>query len=149
MEVREGPEAVADRIVIIGSLGNTKAKRRIDVAGLTVAPGFIDMLGWSEIRILADGRAASKITQGITTEITGEGTSVAPQTSATIAQDAEYYGVKDGDRMMLRVNSGVPATFENIVARIDPSFKLEVHIDTDEGNACDLTNAKSVELVKA
>lgn len=80
-----------DRIVIIGNLGNTDAKRRIDVADLTVAPGFIDMLGWSEIRILADGRAASKITQGITTEITGEGTSVAPQTSATIAQDAEYY----------------------------------------------------------
>jgi len=80
-----------DRIVLIGNLGDTDAKRRIDVAGLTVAPGFIDMLGWSEIRILADGRAASKITQGITTEITGEGTSVAPQTSSTIAEDAEYH----------------------------------------------------------
>jgi len=65
------------------------------------------------------------------------------------AQDAEYYGIEDGDRMVLKVKSAVPATFENIVARIDPSFKLEVHIDTDEGNACDLTNAESVELLKA
>lgn len=64
-------------------------------------------------------------------------------------KDAEYYGIKDRDRMILRVKSVVPATFENIVARIDPSFKLEVHIDTDEGNACDLTNAESVELLKA
>jgi putative phosphotransacetylase len=64
-------------------------------------------------------------------------------------KDAEYYGINDGDRMLLKVKSVVPATFENIVARIDPSFKLEVHIDTDEGNACDLTNAESVELVKA
>jgi N-acyl-D-aspartate/D-glutamate deacylase len=79
-----------DRIVAIGSLGNVAARRRIDVTDLIVAPGFIDMLGWSEIRVLADGRAASKITQGITTEVTGEGTSAAPQTQATIAEDAEY-----------------------------------------------------------
>lgn len=65
------------------------------------------------------------------------------------AKNAEYYGIEDGDRMLLRVKSVVPATFENIVARIDPSFKLEIHIDTDEGNACDLTNAESVELLKA
>ena len=64
-------------------------------------------------------------------------------------KDAAYYGIEDGDRMVLKVKSAVPATFENIVARIDPSFKLEVHIDTDEGNACDLTNAESVELLKA
>ena len=80
-----------DRIIVIGSLGNVDARRRIDVTDLIVAPGFIDMLGWSEIRVLADGRAASKITQGITTEVTGEGTSVAPQTQATIAEDAEYH----------------------------------------------------------
>jgi dihydroorotase/N-acyl-D-amino-acid deacylase len=49
------------------------------------------MLGWSELKVLADGRAASKITQGITTEVTGEGSSVAPQTAATIADDAEYH----------------------------------------------------------
>lgn len=64
-------------------------------------------------------------------------------------KDAEYYGVKTGDRMLLRVVSGCPMTFDNVVARVDPSFKLEVHIDTDEGNACDLPNATKVELIKA
>ena len=78
-----------DRIAAIGSLPEARARRRIDATGLIVAPGFIDMLGWSEVNLLADGRAVSKITQGITTEVTGEGTSVAPQTPATIAQDAD------------------------------------------------------------
>lgn len=64
-------------------------------------------------------------------------------------QDAAYYGVKTGDKMLLRVESGCPMTFDNVVARVDPSFKLEVHIDTDEGNACDLPNATKVELLKA
>jgi dihydroorotase/N-acyl-D-amino-acid deacylase len=69
---------VADRIVAIGTLGTRTATTRIDATGTYVAPGFIDMLGQSEVNILADGRAASKITQGITTEITGEGSSIAP-----------------------------------------------------------------------
>jgi putative phosphotransacetylase len=64
-------------------------------------------------------------------------------------KDAEYYGVKTGDKMLLRVESSCPMTFDNVVARVDPAFKLEVHIDTDEGNACDLPNATKVELVKA
>ena len=49
-------------------------------AAWSIAPGFIDMLGQSEYNVLVDGRAASKITQGITTEITGEGNSIAPVT---------------------------------------------------------------------
>jgi putative phosphotransacetylase len=64
-------------------------------------------------------------------------------------KDAEYYGVKTGDKMLLHVESSCPMTFDNVVARVDPAFKLEVHIDTDEGNACDLPNASKVELVKA
>ncbi len=80
-----------DRIVAVGRLGEVRARHTIDAAGLVVSPGFIDMLGWSDLKLLADGRAASKITQGITTEITGEGSSVAPQTDATIADDAEYH----------------------------------------------------------
>ena len=80
-----------DRIAAIGRLTATPARRRVDVSGLAVAPGFIDMLGWSDIELLADGRGVSKITQGITTEITGEGTSVAPQSDATIEEDADYY----------------------------------------------------------
>lgn len=75
-------------IAAVGRLPHRRAERTIDVSGLVVAPGFIDMLGWSDINVLADGRAVSKITQGITTEITGEGGSVAPQTPATIAEDA-------------------------------------------------------------
>jgi N-acyl-D-amino-acid deacylase len=69
---------VGDQIVEIGRLSDRSATARIDATGLYVAPGFIDMLGQSEFNVLADGRAASKITQGITTEITGEGSSIAP-----------------------------------------------------------------------
>jgi N-acyl-D-amino-acid deacylase len=67
-----------DRIVAIGQLAGRTARQTIDAAGLVVAPGFIDMLGQSEFNVLVDGRAASKIMQGVTTEITGEGTSIAP-----------------------------------------------------------------------
>ncbi|MDP2053781.1 MAG: D-aminoacylase [Acidobacteriota bacterium] len=67
-----------DRITAIGQLAGQSAKTTIDATNLVVAPGFIDMLGQSEFNVLVDGRAASKITQGITTEITGEGSSIAP-----------------------------------------------------------------------
>ena len=66
------------RIAAIGRLGDARARLRIDAAGRVVAPGFIDMLGQSERTILVDPRLPSKIFQGITTEITGEGESVAP-----------------------------------------------------------------------
>jgi len=69
---------VADRITAIGKLGDRPARRRIDATGMVVAPGFIDMLGQSEFNVLVDPRAASKVMQGVTTEITGEGSSVAP-----------------------------------------------------------------------
>lgn len=62
--------------------------------------------------------------------------------------DAESYGVKQGDRMVLDIQSGCPIQLQDVVCRVDPAFKLEVHIDTDEGNACDLPNAIKVELVK-
>src|SRR5579862_4326009 len=68
----------AGRIVAIGHLTEFQARHRINAAGLIVAPGFIDMLGQSELTILVDPRLPSKIFQAITTEITGEGTSVAP-----------------------------------------------------------------------
>jgi dihydroorotase/N-acyl-D-amino-acid deacylase len=77
-----------DRITAIGRLAGRDAKTRIDAANLVVAPGFIDMLGQSEFNVLADPRAASKITQGITTEITGEGSSIAPLNDA-LAQSAQ------------------------------------------------------------
>lgn len=67
-----------DRIAALGDLHNASARERIDAKGLVAAPGFIDVQGQSEFNVLVDGRAASKITQGVTTEITGEGTSIAP-----------------------------------------------------------------------
>jgi dihydroorotase/N-acyl-D-amino-acid deacylase len=74
-----------DRIVAIGKLDDAHARRVIDATGLVVSPGFIDMLGQSEIALLIDNRSLSKLAQGITTEITGEGGSIAPQTELTLA----------------------------------------------------------------
>jgi len=73
-----------DRIAAIGDLKNAHAKREIDASGRVVAPGFIDMLGQSEFSLLLDNRSISKLAQGITTEITGEGGSIAPQNEKTI-----------------------------------------------------------------
>ncbi len=68
-----------ERIALVGRApADATARQTIDARGLVVAPGFIDMLGQSEISLLIDPRAVSKLTQGITTEITGEGGSVAP-----------------------------------------------------------------------
>jgi dihydroorotase/N-acyl-D-amino-acid deacylase len=67
-----------DRIAAVGQLAGAQARDTIEARGLVVAPGFIDMLGHSEYPLLADGRAISKITQGITSEITGEVSSVVP-----------------------------------------------------------------------
>jgi N-acyl-D-amino-acid deacylase len=75
-----------DRIIAIGKLAEAKAKKVIDASGLVISPGFIDMLGQSELSLLVDNRSLSKLSQGITTEITGEGASVAPQNAQTIAQ---------------------------------------------------------------
>ena len=87
---------VGDRIAAIGDLSTAAATRRIDASRLVVAPGFIDMLGQSEYNVLVDNRAASKITQGITTEITGEGRSIAPMNARMIADAKDtwaHYGV--------------------------------------------------------
>jgi N-acyl-D-aspartate/D-glutamate deacylase len=85
------------RIAAIGNLTNAPARRTIDARGMVVAPGFIDMLGQSELTILVNSHLPSKIYQGITTEITGEGNSVAPVTDAMLQGDQltlEHYGIK-------------------------------------------------------
>ena len=79
------------RIVEIGNLAGMPAKQIIDAHGEVVAPGFIDMLGQSELTILVDPRLPSKIFQGITTEITGEGDSVAPLNDAMLTADHSGY----------------------------------------------------------
>ena len=92
-----GDIAIKDgRIARIGSISATRAKAVIDAGGLVVAPGFIDMLGQSELSILVNPHVPSKIYQGITTEITGEGNSVAPMTPRMIREDRagfEHYGI--------------------------------------------------------
>jgi propanediol utilization protein len=60
--------------------------------------------------------------------------------------DAAHYSVKDGGRMQLRVKSSCSMVLEDLLVRVAPASKLEVHLDTDEGNACDLTHATKVEL---
>ena len=62
--------------------------------------------------------------------------------------DAESYGIKDKDRVNLRVTSSCGVTFNDLLVRVGKKIKLEVHLDTDEGNACDIDHATSVELVK-
>jgi dihydroorotase/N-acyl-D-amino-acid deacylase len=79
------------RISAIGNLSTAARKRTIDAKGKVVAPGFIDMLGQSETTILVDPRLPSKIHQGITTEITGEGGSAAPLNDTIIAADRASY----------------------------------------------------------
>lgn len=81
-----------DRIEIVGkSRPGAHANRRIDARGLVVAPGFIDMLGQSEVNLLIDPRAMSKVMQGVTTEVTGEGGSIAPMNERLIKEDEDYY----------------------------------------------------------
>jgi N-acyl-D-amino-acid deacylase len=83
--IREG------KVAAIGNLAAAPRKRTIDAAGEVVAPGFIDMLGQSELSILVEPRLPSKIYQGITTEITGEGGSAAPLNDAIIQTDRAGY----------------------------------------------------------
>jgi dihydroorotase/N-acyl-D-amino-acid deacylase len=81
-----GDIAITDgRIVTVGKIPGGIAKRVIEAKGMVVAPGFIDMLGQSETALLIDNRSVSKLAQGITSEITGEGGSIAPQNALTIA----------------------------------------------------------------
>src|ERR1700677_491040 len=85
------------KIAAIGNLIAAPRKRTIEAAGKVVTPGFIDMLGQSELSILVDPRLPSKIYQGITTEITGEGNSIAPQTDKLLESDKldyEHYKIK-------------------------------------------------------
>jgi N-acyl-D-amino-acid deacylase len=79
------------RVAAIGNLANAPRRQTVDAHGMVVAPGFIDMLGQSEYTILADPRLPSKIFQGITTEITGEGESIAPVNESILQENQATY----------------------------------------------------------
>lgn len=81
----------ADRIVRIGNLKGATAARVIDADGLVVAPGFIDMLGQSETYVLIDPRVMSKVMMGVTTEVTGEGESIAPINERLIKEQEDFF----------------------------------------------------------
>ncbi len=88
----EGDVGIMDgRIAAIGNLSGAGRKQTVDAHGMVVAPGFIDMLGQSEYAVLVDPRLPSKIFQGITTEITGEGDSVAPVNAAILKENQVTY----------------------------------------------------------
>jgi len=84
-----------DRIAAIGDLSKASASKRLNASGLVASPGFIDVQGQSEFSVLVDSRAASKITQGVTTEITGEGASIAP-VNDRLRKDSEDLAKKYG-----------------------------------------------------
>jgi N-acyl-D-amino-acid deacylase len=102
-----------DRIAAIGHLSGAEAKRTINASGMVVSPGFIDMLGQSEDALLIDNRSLSKLSQGITTEITGEGTSIAPQNARTLTQLQPEL-----DRYNLKIDW---STLEQYFARLEKS----------------------------
>jgi len=92
-----------DRITALGTIGDATAATAIDATNLVVAPGFIDLLGQSEFNILVDSRAASKILQGVTTEVTGEGSSIAPVNDRLIQEaslQARHFGVSQDWRTL-------------------------------------------------
>ena len=100
---------VGDRIAAVGSLAGAIATTRLDATNLVVAPGFIDLLGQSEFNVLVDNRAASKILQGVTTEVTGEGSSIAPVNDRMItegAANAQHFGVAQDWRTLGDYSSG-------------------------------------------
>ena len=87
----------AGRIAAIGSLADMSARRRIEARGLVVAPGFIDMLGQSELTLLVNPHVPSKLYQGITTEITNEDDSMAPldeRMRAAYGERLARYGIR-------------------------------------------------------
>ena len=85
-----------DRIAAIGTLTGATARLKVDATNFVVSPGFIDLLGQSEFNVLVDGRAASKVLQGVTTEVTGEGSSIAPLNERMVKDgfgNATHFGI--------------------------------------------------------
>lgn len=109
-----------NQIAALGRLAAADGARTIDARNLVVAPGFIDMLGQSEFNLLVDNRAASKIYQGITTEITGEGGSIAPLDDA-MAEAArpryEHFGLTLDFRTLGEY-------FSRVETRVRPALNL-------------------------
>jgi N-acyl-D-amino-acid deacylase len=81
-----------DRVVAVGALGTARARLEIDAVGLAVAPGFVNMLSWAGVSLLADGRSQSDLRQGVTLEVLGEGWSMGPLNEAMVLEMVERQG---------------------------------------------------------
>ena len=115
---------IGDRIAFIGHAApEVKAKQTIDATGLVVAPGFIDMLGQSETNLLIDRRAVSKLTQGITTEITGEGESVAPFAQSDLIEQKDFF-----EHFHLSVDWESLSQYFNRLAKEGPAINLGTYV---------------------
>ncbi|HXK58901.1 MAG TPA: D-aminoacylase [Acidobacteriota bacterium] len=113
-----------DRIAAVGNLRNAEAARRIDASNLVVAPGFIDLLGQSEFYLLVDNRAASKIMQGVTTEVSGEGTTIAPINDRMVEDlrpSLEHYKVTVGWRTLGEY-------FDHLEKRVHPAINVALFV---------------------
>ncbi|HVH86455.1 MAG TPA: amidohydrolase family protein [Terriglobales bacterium] len=115
---------LGDRIAFIGHAAeDVKAKHTIDATGLIVAPGFIDMLGQSEVNLLIDKRAVSKLTQGITTEITGEGESVAPFAASDLTEQKDFF-----EHFHLTIDWESLSQYFNRLAKETPAINLGTYV---------------------
>jgi N-acyl-D-amino-acid deacylase len=113
-----------DRIRAVGDLRQATARTLIDATNFVVAPGFIDMLGQSEFNVLVDNRAASKIMQGVTTEVTGEGASIAPVNDRMLrdlAPTYEHYKIVADWRTL-------PEYFRRLEERAHPAINLATFV---------------------
>jgi len=115
---------IGDRIAFIGHAApEVKAKQTIDATALVVAPGFIDMLGQSETNLLIDKRAVSKLTQGITTDITGEGESVAPFAESDLIDQKEIF-----EHFHLTIDWESLGQYFNRLAKQGPAINLGTYV---------------------
>jgi N-acyl-D-amino-acid deacylase len=81
-----------DTIAFIGDLKMNKGKKEFDAKGLAISPGFVNMLSWATVSLLADGRAMSDIKQGVTLEVMGEGNSMGPLNEAMRKEELDGQG---------------------------------------------------------
>jgi len=150
-----GEFAAEQRVTIVGPRG--RAIENMRILGPTrkasqVEISFTDAIALGvEARVrpsgIADGTHGCKII-GPNGEIDmSHGVIRAERHVHMCPADAAAYGFQDGQYVRLRVNSDCAVTFEKVLCRVDPKFLLEVHLDTDEGNACNLVDATSVELL--
>jgi N-acyl-D-amino-acid deacylase len=119
-----------DSIAAVGTLGGLRGAREIDAAGLAVAPGFINMLSWANVSLIADGRSQSDLRQGVTLEVLGEGRSMGPLNEAMkqemrerqgdIKYDIEWTTLDEYLRYLVRrgVSTNVASFFGATTARI-------------------------------